>query len=131
MQQKRQNPKAKQVKGTNYVRAIYCCLCNPPLLLGSLLPSNTNRTGQPCTHQMCPQQCEEDTGLGGLGLGVCDPPQQRYLGSGNRFTPNINTNLRASFSATVVGLPACREARVPVGQVGMLLGSAGGFSGNL
>lgn len=115
---KRQNPKAKQVKGTNYVRAKFSCLCNPSLLLGSLSPSDSHRTGQPCTHQMYPQfqQCEEDTGLGDLGAGVCDPPQRRSLGSGNQFTPSRKRSLRASFLAAVAGLPACIEAGALLGR---------------
>lgn len=113
---KRQNPKAKQLKGTNYVRAKFCCLCNPSLLLGSLSPSNSNRRSQPCSHQTHPQQCEEDTRLGNLGLGVCDPPQPRYLGRGNRFTPSLNRSLKASFPAILVGLPVCIEVRSRLGR---------------
>lgn len=115
---KRQNPKAKQIKGTNYVTAKFCCLCNASLLLGLLSPSSSNRRGQPRTHQVCRQvqQCEEDTGLGHPGSQVCDPPQQRYLGSGNRFTPSLNGSLRGSFVAILEGFPACIQAGSLLGR---------------
>lgn len=40
---KRQHPKAKQVKGTNYVRAKCSCLRSPLLLFGLLSPGDLSR----------------------------------------------------------------------------------------
>lgn len=136
MQEKRQNPKAKQVKGTSCVRAIdvaiacathLCCLVrsHPATQTGQVSPAHTR-----CVPSFSSVRRTQDWETWDW-VSVILPSKGRHLGSGNQFTPSINTSLRASFSATIVGLPACIEARVPAEQVGVLLGSAKGFSGNL
>ena len=67
-----QHPKAKQVKGTNYVEAKFSCLCTPSLLLGSLSPGHLNMTGSPCSmHRwiLSFSHARSDTGLVDLGTG--------------------------------------------------------------